>query len=237
MTTKHNLTVVAIDGPSASGKSTISRMVAKRLGCNYVDSGAMYRAVTWKALEEKLDAGNAAQVITLVRRMKISFEIVNGEARMLIDGVFPGNAIREPRVAEKVSLVAAMPEVRRVLVAQQRSLAKFGGLVMEGRDIGSVVFPETPHKFYIDANASERAKRRQQDFAAMKIETSTAGVAQALAQRDKLDSSRAVAPLQVAPGATVVDNSTNTPEQTVKIILDTIAQQQRHPRRGAQFIA
>ena len=212
-------------------------MVAKRLGCNYVDSGAMYRAVTWKALEEKLDAGNAAQVITLVRRMKISFEIVNGEARMLIDGVFPGNAIREPRVAEKVSLVAAMPEVRHVLVEQQRSLAKFGGLVMEGRDIGSVVFPETPHKFYIDANASERAKRRQQDFAAMKIETSTAGVAQALAQRDKLDSSRAVAPLQVAPGATVVDNSTNTPEQTVQIILDHIAQQQQHPRRGAQFIA
>ena len=229
--------IVAVDGPSASGKSTISRMVAQRLGCNYVDSGAMYRAVTWKALEEKLDAGNAGQVIALVRRMKISFEIMSGEARMLIDGVFPGNAIREPRVAEKVSLVAAMPEVRRVLVEQQRSLTRFGGLVMEGRDIGSVVFPNTPHKFYIDANASERAKRRQQDFAAMKIASSTEGVAQSLAQRDKLDSSRAVAPLQVAPGATVVDNSTNTPEQTVKIILDTIVQQQRHPRRGAQFIA
>ena len=232
-----NATIIAIDGPSASGKSTISRMVAQRLSCNYVDSGAMYRAVTWKALEEHLDPGNAAQVVALVQRIKIDFEIVNGEARMLIDGVFPGNAIREPRVAEKVSLVAAMPEVRRVLVAQQRSLTRFGGLVMEGRDIGSVVFPDTPHKFYIDANASERAKRRQQDFTAMKIATSTEGVAQALAQRDKLDSSRAVAPLQVAPGATVVDNSTNTPEQTVKIILDTIAQQRRHPRRGAQFIA
>ena len=229
--------VVAVDGPSASGKSTISRLVAKRLGFNYVDTGAMYRAVTWKALDEKLDAGNIEQVVALVRQIKISFEIVNGEVRMLIDGVFPGDAIRAPRVAEKVSLVAAIPEVRRVLVEQQRSLTSFGGLVMEGRDIGSVVFPDTPHKFYIDANASERAKRRQQDFAAMKIETSTAGVAQALAQRDKLDSSRAVAPLQVAPGATVVDNSTNTPEQTVKIILDTIAQQQRHPRRGAQFIA
>ena len=229
--------VVAVDGPSASGKSTISRLVAKRLGFNYVDTGAMYRAVTWKALDEKLDAGNIEQVVALVRQIKISFEIVNGEVRMLIDGVFPGDAIRAPRVAEKVSLVAAIPEVRRVLVEQQRSLTSFGGLVMEGRDIGSVVFPDTPHKFYIDANASERAKRRQQDFAAMKIETNTAGVAQALAQRDKLDSSRAVAPLQVAPGATVVDNSTNTPEQTVKIILDTIAQQQRHPRRGAQFIA
>jgi len=232
-----NATIIAIDGPSASGKSTISRLVAQRLGCNYVDSGAMYRAVTWKALEEHLDPGNVAQVVALVQRIRIDFEIVNGEARMLIDGVFPGPAIRAPRVAETVSLVAAMPAVRRVLVAQQRSLTRFGGLVMEGRDIGSVVFPDTPHKFYIDANASERAKRRQQDFAAMKISASTEGVAQALAQRDKLDSSRAVAPLQVAPGATVVDNSTNTPEQTVQIILDTIAQKQRHPRRGAQFIA
>jgi len=228
---------VAVDGPSASGKSTISRMVAQRLSFNYVDSGAMYRAVTWKALEENLDAGNVEQVVALVQRIKIEFDIVNGEARMLIDGVFPGNAIRAPRVAEKVSLVAAMPAVRSVLVEQQRSLVRFGSMVMEGRDIGSVVFPDTPHKFYIAADADERAKRRQQDFAAMKIPASTEGVAQSLAQRDKLDSSRAVAPLQVAPGATVVDNSTNTPEQTVQIILDCIAQQQRHPRRGAQFIA
>jgi cytidylate kinase len=142
---------------------------------------------------------------------------------MLIDGFCPGDAIREPRVAEKVSLVAAMPEVRRVLVGHQRSLAKFGSLVMEGRDIGSVVFPDTPHKFYIEANAAERAKRRQKDFAAMRIETSTDGVAQALAQRDKLDSTRAVAPLQIAPGATVVDNSVNPPERTVELILEKIA--------------
>lgn len=231
------LVIVAVDGPSASGKSTVSRLVAQRLACNYVDSGAMYRAVTWKALAEQLDLSSATQIGALIQRIKIDFEIVNGEARMLIDGVFPGDAIRAPRVAEKVSLVAALPEVRRELVDQQRALVRFGSLVMEGRDIGSVVFPDTPHKFYIDANASERAKRRQQDFTAMKIASSTEGVAQALAQRDKLDSSRAVAPLQVAPGALVVDNSTNTPEQTVQIILDSITRQQSHPRRGAQFIA
>jgi cytidylate kinase len=217
------MTIVAVDGPSASGKSTISRMLAQRLGFIYVDSGAMYRAVTWKAMEEKLDAGNTEQVVAMLRRINISFETVHGEARMLIDGVFPGDAIREPRVAEKVSLVAAMPEVRRVLVGHQRSLTKFGSLVMEGRDIGSVVFPDTPHKFYIEANAAERAKRRQKDFAAMRIETSTDGVAQALAQRDKLDSTRAVAPLQIAPGATVVDNSVNPPERTVELILEKIA--------------
>lgn len=220
------VTVVAVDGPSASGKSTISRMLAQRLGFNYVDSGAMYRAVTWKALEDGLDASNTDAVVAMLHRAKITFEIVNNEARMLLDGAYPGNAIREPRVAEKVSFVAAMPEVRRVLVEEQRSLAKFGSLVMEGRDIGSVVFPDTPHKFYIDANPAERAKRRQQDFTAMKIATSTEGVAQALAQRDKLDSSRAVAPLQVAPGATVVDNSVNPPEKTVQVILDHIARQQ-----------
>jgi cytidylate kinase len=220
------VTVVAVDGPSASGKSTISRMIAQRLGFNYVDSGAMYRAVTWKAIAAGLDVNDTEQVVALLHRVKIHFEIVDREARMLVDGVFPGNAVREPRVAGKVSIVAAIPEVRRVLVAQQRALTEFGSLVMEGRDIGSVVFPHTPHKFYIDANPEERAKRRQKDFAAMQIAASTGDVAQALAQRDKLDSSRAVAPLQVALGATVVDNSRNTAEQTVQVILDHIAGQQ-----------
>jgi cytidylate kinase len=225
-----NVTVVAVDGPSASGKSTISRLVAQRLGFNYVDSGAMYRAVTWKAIEEGLDVTDTEQVIALVHRAQIKFEIVDREARMLIDGVYPGNAVREPRVAGKVSIVAAIPAVRQVLVAHQRSLTQFGSLVMEGRDIGSVVFPHTPHKFYIDANPVERAKRRQKDFAAMQITASTGDVAQALAQRDKLDSSRAVAPLQIALGATVVDNSVNTPEQTVQIILDRIEEARRSKR-------
>jgi cytidylate kinase len=113
--------------------------------------------------------------------------------------------------------------VRRVLVAHQRSLTQFGNLVMEGRDIGTVVFPDTPHKFYIDANVAERAKRRQKDFVAMKIAASTDGVAQALAQRDKLDSTRATSPLQIAPGATIVDNSVSPAERAVEFILEKIA--------------
>ena len=225
------ITVVAVDGPSASGKSTISRLAAQQLGYNYVDSGAMYRAVTWKALEEGVDVTDTIAVLALLHRMKIHFEIVDHEARMFIDGVHPGHAVREPRVAEKVSIIAAMPEVRQVLVQQQRSLTKFGSLVMEGRDIGSVVFPDTPYKFYIDADPRVRAQRRKQDFAAMKIETSTEGVAAALRRRDQLDSSRPVAPLQIALGATVIDNSQTSPEETVKIILDHIRQQ--GTRRGA----
>jgi len=222
-------TVVAVDGPSASGKSTVSRMLAQRLGFIYVDSGAMYRAITWKALQEGLDVSDAAQVVALLRRINIQFEIRHQEARMLIDGVWPGEAIREPRVTEKVSIVAAIPEVRRLLVAHQRSLTRFGNLVMEGRDIGSVVFPDTPHKFYIDAAPQERAKRRQKDFEAMRIAASAEGVARALAERDKLDSTRATSPLQVAPGATVVDNSVHPPERTVEIILEHITRQQRAP--------
>ncbi len=219
------VTVVAVDGPSASGKSTVSRLLAKRLGFNYVDSGAMYRAVTWKALEEGIDPVDLMQVIALLARVEIHFEIVNREARMFLDGVFPDGAVRVPRVAERVSIIAAIPEVRQVLVQQQRSLTKFGSLVMEGRDIGSVVFPDTPHKFYLDADPTVRAQRRTQDFQAMKIAANAEGVAQALAQRDKLDSSRSVSPLQIALGAVVVNNSNTTPEQTVTNILEHIRRQ------------
>jgi len=228
------ITVIAIDGPSASGKSTVSKMVAQALGYNYVDSGAMYRAVTWKVIEEGLDVNDTEQVLALVHRMKIHFEIVAGAARMFMDGTDPGAAVREPRVAERVSVIAAIPAVRQLLVAQQRSLMQFGSLVMEGRDIGSVVFPDTPHKFYLDADPAVRAQRRTRDFAAMKIAADAAGVAQALQQRDKLDSSRATSPLQIALGATVINNSHQTLDETVQIILDHLCQ--AGTRRGAAVV-
>jgi cytidylate kinase len=187
----------------------------------------MYRAVTWKALEMGVDVNDAIAVIGMLHTVKISFEIVNREARMLIDGVYPGDAIRAPRVAEKVSLVAAIPEVRHILVQHQRSLTRYGSLVMEGRDIGSVVFPDTPHKFYLDANPEERARRRLKDYEAMQIAASAEHVAQNLQTRDRLDSGRATAPLQIALGATVIDNSGNTAEQTTQIVLDHIRRQQQ----------
>ncbi len=229
------VTVIAIDGPSASGKSTVSRLLAQALGYHYVDSGAMYRAVTWKVIEEGLAVTDTEQVLALIHRMKIHFEISERAARMFMDDVDPGHAVREPRVAEKVSVIAAIPEVRQLLVAHQRSLTKFGSLVMEGRDIGSVVFPDTPHKFYLDADPAVRAQRRTKDFAAMKISADTAGVAQALEVRDKLDSSRATSPLQIALGATVINNSHQSPEETVKIILDHI--RQADTRRGAFHVS
>src|SRR5580698_6603879 len=184
--------VVAVDGPAASGKSTVSRTLAKMLGFNYVDTGAMYRAITWKALEEGIDADDTIAVIALMHRIKISFEMVDKQARILINGAYPGPAIRE---------------VRQVLVQHQRSLTKFGSLVMEGRDIGTVVFPDTPYKFYLEANADIRATRRKRDLEAMKIQATHEGVAESIQRRDKKDSGRSVSPLQIALGATVIENS------------------------------
>jgi cytidylate kinase len=219
--------VVAVDGPAASGKSTVSCAVAKKLGFNYVDSGAMYRAVTWKALQRDIDVEDTIAVIGMMHTIKVSFEMADGQARMFIDGVYPGDAIRDPRVTEKVSAVAAIPEVRQILVQHQRSLTKFGSLVMEGRDIGSVVFPDTPYKFYLDANPAVRAQRRARDLEAMKIGASKEGVAQSLQQRDKLDSQRRASPLQIALGATVIDNSKLTVEGTSKLIVAHIREQDR----------
>jgi cytidylate kinase len=220
-----DLTVVAVDGPAASGKSTVSRAVAKMLGVNYVDSGAMYRAVTWKALEMGIDVNDTIAVIGMMHTIKISFEMKNSVARILIDGVDPDKKIREPRVAENVSTIAAIPEVRRILVEHQRSLTKFGNLVMEGRDIGSVVFPHTPYKFYLEAKPEVRAMRRKRDFEAMKINASQDAVAQNLRKRDLLDSGRSTSPLQIALGATVIENSKMTVEETAHVIVDHMKEQ------------
>ena len=229
------VTVIAVDGPSASGKSTVSRSVAKRLGFLHVDTGAMYRAVTWKAIEGGVNVEDNIAVIGMLHTAKIGFEIVDGSARMLIDGVFPGEAVRAPRVVDKVSIVAAIPEVRAILVQHQRSLTTFGSLVMEGRDIGTVVFPHTPFKFYLDADPAVRAQRRQKDFAAANIQTSTDAVAKNLQTRDRIDSQRATAPLQIALGATVIDTGKFNIEECTNIVIDHI--RQRGTRRGAVSIA
>ncbi|MGA2139437.1 MAG: (d)CMP kinase [Verrucomicrobiia bacterium] len=229
--TTEKVMVVAVDGPAASGKSTVSRSAAKMLGFNYVDTGAMYRSITWKAIEEGLDVEDTIAVVAMMHRIQISFELVEKRVRMLIDDMYPGNAMREPRVTEKVSAIAAIPEVRQVLVQHQRSLTRFGNLVMEGRDIGTVVFPDTPYKFYLEAKPEIRALRRKRDLEAMKIPATQEGVAESIQRRDRKDSGRSVSPLQIALGATVVENSKLTVDETAQIIVDHIRQQDQ--RRGS----
>lgn len=211
--------VVAIDGPSASGKSTVARGVAEALGALYVDSGAMYRGMTWKVLREGADPEDEDAVRRVMAVAKWSFETTGGAVCFRIDGEDPGEEIRGEAVRENVSYVARVPEVRSFIVDRIRGMRGMGRLVCEGRDIGTVVFPETPWKFYLDADPEERARRRNAELLATESGSSVESVLENLRKRDHLDSTRKTAPLQIAPGAIVVDTTHLTLEQVVESIL------------------
>jgi cytidylate kinase len=199
--------VIAIDGTSASGKSTNAKLVARALNYVYVDTGAMYRTLAWYCLQKRVDVGDDKAIATACRKWKTKLECVekNGlrVVHLLVDDYFPEKEIRTPETAAAVAHVAAVPKVREWMKKTQRDCIQFGDLVMEGRDIGTNVFPETDFKFYLDAKLEERAARRAAD-----------GVHENLAARDQRDSQRAAAPLMIALGAKVLDNSKMTSEQT-----------------------
>jgi cytidylate kinase len=206
-----NHIVIAIDGTSASGKSTNSRLVAGALNFIYVDTGAMYRTLAWHCLQKKINPHDAKAVAALCRRWKTTLACVNQTVRLLVEGYYPEKEIRTAAVSAAVSHVAAVPSVREWMKRRQRECLRFGNLVMEGRDIGTNVFPETEFKFYLDASPEERAKRRAAE-----------GVVENLAARDQRDSQRAAAPLMIALGATVINNSAMSPEQTSALILEKV---------------
>jgi cytidylate kinase len=203
--------VIAIDGTSASGKSTNAKLVARALGYIYVDTGAMYRTLAWYCLKNRIDVQNARAVAAACRKWKTSLVCVDGRVRMLVGGYYPEKEVRTPETAAAVPHVAAIPQVRKWMVKRQRECIQFGNLVMEGRDIGTNVFPETDFKFYLDAKLEERSRRRAAD-----------GVQENLAARDQRDSQRAVAPLMIGLGAKVINNSSLTSEQTSGLILAEI---------------
>lgn len=205
---------IAIDGPAASGKSTLARKLAKRLGLVMVNSGAMYRAVTWKALQENIDPTDSAAVVALLDRISIDCGDNGVTSTIAIDGVDPGEALRAAEINSNVSAIAAIPEVRKLLVDLQRNYLAHTSIIMEGRDIGSVVFPDTPFKIYVDADEAVRSARR-----------SHVGEVDSVAKRDAADSEREHAPLIVADGAVVLDTSHHTIESGVDAAIEILKQQ------------
>ncbi len=206
------MTVIAIDGPAASGKSSVSRRLAKRLGFAYVNSGSMYRAITWEVLRQGADTTSPESVARALSGSDVICGIgEDGESFIHINSASPDAALRDSRVNLHVSLVAAVPAVREMVSSRLRALAENRNVVMEGRDIGSAVFPETPFKFYLDASPEIRRQRRAAE-----------GQSDAIEARDKMDSSRKAAPLKIAGDAKVVDTSHLTLDGVVDAILELL---------------
>ena len=212
--------VIAIDGTSASGKSTNAKLVAKALNFVYVDTGAMYRTLAWYCLKHRIDVQNDKAVAMACRRWKTSLECLDGHVHLMVDGYYPAQEIRTAEVSAAVPHVAAVPKVREWMKKKQRECIQFGNLVMEGRDIGTNVFPETEFKYYLDAHLEERSRRRAAE-----------GVQENLAARDLRDSQRATAPLMIALGAKVINNSHMTSEETSGTIIAEIKQRLKELRQ------
>jgi len=205
--------VIAVDGTSASGKSTTSKHLAKLLGFVYVDTGAMYRTLGWYCLKHQIDVNAERTVANTCRRWNTTLECADGQVHLLVDGVNPGRELRTSEVSTATSRIAANAKVREWMKRRQRECLQFGSLVMEGRDIGTNVFPETDFKYFLDAHLEERARRRAAE-----------GVHENLAARDQQDSQRAAAPLMIALGAKVINNSGMTIPATCDIIIADLRQ-------------
>jgi len=218
---------VAIDGPMGAGKGTVARLVARRLGYRYVDTGAMYRAVAWKALREGVDPEDGPAVAELARRTQVRLEPADDGLRVLCDGEDVTQAIRSVEVSGVVSRVAANPGVREVLTRQQRKLAEDGGVVMEGRDIGTVVLPHAEVKVYLEASLEERARRRFQEMRERGQAISLESVRELVRQDDELAQTRPTAPLRRAEDAVVVDTSGRSPEEVAEEIVGLVTARER----------
>ena len=215
--------VIAIDGPSGAGKSSVSCIVGKKLGFLHVDSGALYRIMTWQALVRKVDTDNPDAVAAFAPTVEIECRPENGAIAYYVGGEPPGERIRTPEINAHASQVATVKQVRDKVTAILRDLTRFGDLVVEGRDITTAVFPDSPARFYLTASAEARARRRQKEEVEKGIANQSAETVKAsLLARDAIDSTRKYAPLRKADGAIEIDSSDLTLEQVVDIVLEKI---------------
>ena len=214
-----NKLIIAIDGPVGSGKSTVARRVAELLGYTHLDSGAMYRAVAWKALREGVPLDSPEQLATLASRVRIDLVPRGGMQQVILDGEDITDLIRTPEVSHASSVVAVVAGVRHPLVAEQRRAGAQGGVVMEGRDIGSVVFPHADLKIYLDASPEARAQRRWQELDEKGEASDPSIVLAGVHERDRRDRERKVSPLVRAADAVVVDNTAMDAEETARVIV------------------
>lgn len=217
--------IIAMDGFSSTGKSSISKVIAKKLGIIHMDTGALYRGITYYALQNCLDTKgeiDISKVINDLSNIDLVFENIDNELTLVLNGKNINTEIRFPQVSENVSLIAKQAEVRQFLLATQRNIAEKGSVIMDGRDIGTTVFPNADYKFFLTASPDERAKRRHLELLnsgeIIDIET----VKSNLLERDKIDSEREIAPLKQAEDATLIDNTNLTKEETIDLILSYI---------------
>lgn len=213
---------MAIDGPTAAGKSTVAREIARRLGYAYLDTGAMYRAVALAAQRRGTDLSDHAALTRLARGLAIEFTGAPDGGRVLVDGEDVTDAIRSPEVSEASSRVSTIPGVREAMVARQRVLAAAGGVVMEGRDIGTVVLPDAEVKVFLTASLDARAGRRHAELLARGVAVTLDEVRRQVADRDRRDETRAHSPLRPAPDAVTVDTTDLTLAQAIAAVLDVV---------------
>lgn len=215
--------VIAIDGPSGAGKSTVARLLALRLGYLYIDTGAMYRAIGWKAKREGIDPADEQRVSDLCRRTEVSIKKDNDDPRFYVDGFDVSGEIRTPEMGMMASAVSKSPSVRARLLTLQRELGRNGGVVMDGRDIGTIVFPDADLKFFLDASAEERGKRRYLELKAKGMNVDLVRITREIQDRDEQDSGRTLAPLKKADDALLIDSSVMSIEDVLDRMLSVIS--------------
>lgn len=216
---------IAIDGPAGAGKSTLAKAIAKALGIHYLDTGAMYRAVAYAALKAGVSVKDERQVAQLLEDIDLTTAYSGGEQQMLLNGVNVMPFIRTPEISTAASDISALPCVRQKLVAMQREVAAKYSVVLDGRDIGTYVLPDTPNKFFVTADPRERARRRHDEFKSKGIEKSFDSVLAEMLQRDANDSSRALAPLKKAEDAMLIDTTNMDIDKVLDAVLSKLRQE------------